>query len=310
MRFSGQRCAVTGANGYVGSRISECFATRGWEVFEFTRRPRPDLPLNVFHVPFQLESPLEPNIFEDNGIRVLIHCAYDFRPSKWENIRGTNVEGSKHLLSAAKRAGVDKIIFISTISAFEGCSSLYGKAKLEIEKVATDLGALIVRPGLVFGDRPSNGMFGSLQRSITRCSIVPLIGSGQYVQYLVHEQDLCELVLRLTHEDVSPPQGPIVAASPRGWKMRELLSAMAAASQVRVKFIPLPWRAVWLSLKLSELLGIPVPFRSDSVISLVRQNPNPDFSLTNQFGFRLREFRSGYANASSVEPIETTHGGS
>jgi len=90
---------------------------------------------------------------------------------------------------------VDKIIFLSSISAFEGCRSLYGKAKLEIEKVAADLGATIIRPGLVYGSERPGGMYGSLQRVVARFPIMPLIGSGKHLQYLVHEDDLCELLL-------------------------------------------------------------------------------------------------------------------
>jgi nucleoside-diphosphate-sugar epimerase len=309
MDSSAQRCAVTGATGYVGSRISEYFATRGWTVFEFARRPDPHPTLGRVHIPFQLDAPIDPAVFRDNDIRVVIHCAYDFRPVNWEEIRRINIEGSAKMLRAAKEAAVERIIFISSISAFDGCSSLYGKAKLEIEKVAVEVGALIIRSGLVYGSRSSGGMFGSLQRSVTKSAVVPLIGSGKYMQYLVHEDDLCELLLRLSCEEVKLPPAPIVAASRRGWKIRDLLQAMATAQQTRVKFLPLPWPAIWLGLKISELFGIAVPFRSDSVISLVRQNPNPDFSPGDKLGCRFREFKSCFVGALPIGLPETSHRG-
>lgn len=309
MELSAPRCAVTGATGYVGSRISEYFATHGWSVFEFTRRPSTHRAPSVAHVPFLLGSPIDPRVFRESGIQVLIHCAYDFRLSKWEEIRRVNIEGSARLLWAAKEGGVDKIIFISSISAFDGCSSLYGKAKLEIEKVAAKVGAFIVRPGLVYGRPPSGGMFGSLQRSVVKSTIVPLIGSGGYMQYLVHEDDLCELLLRLSCQEMKLPPVPIVAASPRGWRIRDLLQVMATAQHARVKFLRLPWRAIWLGLKISELLGITVPFRSDSVIGLVRQNPSPDFSPGDRIGCRFREFRSNFLGAPSHGLAETSHSG-
>jgi nucleoside-diphosphate-sugar epimerase len=290
MESSGQRCAVTGATGYLGSLICEYFATRGWTVFEFTRRPSPSTAPGRVYVPFQLDSPISSGVFRDNGIRVLIHCAYDFRPVKWEEIRRVNVEGSARLLRAAKEAGVDRSIFISSISAFDGCSSLYGKAKLEIEKVAADVGAFIIRPGLVYGGGLSGGMFGSLQRSVSKSAVVPLVGCGRHKQYLVHKQDLCELLLRISREEMKFPPAPIVAASPRGWQVRDLLQVLAAAQHANVKFLPLPWQMIWLVLKIAELFGIAMPFRSDSVISLVRQNPNPHFSLAAQMGYRFRDF--------------------
>jgi len=308
MPSSAQRCAVTGATGYVGSRISAYFATRGWTVYECARRPSPQPAPGRVHLPFHLDSPIDPAVFRDNGIRVVIHCAYDFRTVTWKDIHRVNVEGSARLLRAAKEAGADKIIFFSSISAFDGCSSLYGKAKLEIEKVAADVGAVIIRSGLVYGSRPSGGMFGSLQRLAAKSAIIPLIGSGKYMQYLIHEEDLCELLLRISSGEINFPPAPVVAASPHGWQLRDLIRVLAAPYHSSVRFLPVPWRAIWLGLKSLELFGIAVPFRSDSVISLVRQNPNPDFSLVAKMGYKVRDFKDSFPDALPAGPSETSQG--
>jgi hypothetical protein len=39
-----------------------------------------------------------------------------------------------------------------------------------------------------------------------------------------------------------------------------------------------------------ELLGARLEFRSDSIISLVRQNPSPEFASEEELGFSLRRF--------------------
>lgn len=295
-------CAVTGAGGYVGSHVASAFSTRNWSVLELGRPGRPTKP-GRGHLPYDLDHPVDPAIFTDNRVRVLVHCAYDFRPNKWADVRRINVEGSARLLRAAKQAGVEKIVLISSISAFAGCRSLYGKAKLEIEDVAASLGALIVRSGLVYSDQPYGGMFGSLWRTIGKSSVVPLIGSGAYLQYLVHADDLCELVLRFSGEDVPWTGKPVVAASPRGWSMRALLSAMADAQHVRVKFVPIPWRPIWLGLKTLELLGQPVPFRSDSVISLVWQDPSPDFTFAKEHDLMFRDFDAQRLRDSAADSV-------
>ena len=84
-----------------------------------------------------------------------------------------NVEGSRKILEAAREAKTPKIIFISSISAFDGCRSLYGRAKLEIEKIALDCGALVIRPGLVYGEG-AGGMFGKLVAQMKKSSVIPL----------------------------------------------------------------------------------------------------------------------------------------
>jgi len=219
-----------------------------------------------------------------------VHCAYDFRPVRWQDIERINVQGSIRVLQAAKQAGVERLVFISSISAFEGCSSLYGKAKLAIERAAAEVGACIVRPGLIYGHTRPGGMFGALQNSVTRSRMIPLIGSGEYPQYLVHVDDLCELIYKFVCGEFACPSAPLVAASGRPWPMRDLLRALAAAQQKTVRLVPVPWQLIWLPLKMLEVLRVAAPFRSDSVISLVRQNPTPDFSAALQTGCRFRDF--------------------
>src|SRR5260370_41877608 len=102
---------------------------------------------------------------------------------------------------------------MSTISAFEGCRSDYGRAKLQIEAAGLAAGALVVRSGLVWADGPPSGggMFGSLARSV-RGGLVPLIGGGRHPQYLVHVQDLWALLRRFCERDGQTLGKPVGAA--------------------------------------------------------------------------------------------------
>ncbi len=83
-------------------------------------------------IPFQLGSKIDPGFFQ--GADALIHCAWDMRATGWDEIHKTNVLGSIRLFEAAANEGVGKLTFISSISAFEGCQSMYGQAKLEVEE--------------------------------------------------------------------------------------------------------------------------------------------------------------------------------
>ena len=217
-------CAITGANGYVGSVVARWFANHGWKVLPLTRGenagPYPQ-------IPFSLDSTLEPKVFEANGITTLIHCAYDFRPVDWSSIRRMNVEGSTRLFQSAKQGGVRKIIFISSISAFAGCASLYGRAKLEIEAAVAKLGGTIVRPGLIYGNTVSGGMFGALRSQVLTRKVIPLLGSGEYPQYLLHEDDLCLLLESIADDRLSLSEEPLVAACGHPWPLKTLLLYLA-----------------------------------------------------------------------------------
>lgn len=68
------------------------------------------------------------------------------------------------VLEAAMQAGVNRRVFVSSMSAYEGCCSMYGKAKLAVEQEFLPQGVFCVRPGLLWSDE-SRGMFGKLARA-------------------------------------------------------------------------------------------------------------------------------------------------
>jgi nucleoside-diphosphate-sugar epimerase len=281
-----KRCAVTGTNGYLGSRLSRALEGAGWAVYRLSRQGSEE---KARAVPFSLAEGAPQDFFKREQIKALVHCAYDFRLTSWADIFEQNVRGSIRLMEQARAEGVEEIIFISTMSAFEGCQSLYGKAKLLIEREAERLGATVIRPGLIYGDEPG-AMVGALTRAVKSLPVVPLIGSGRQTLYLTHEDDLATLVLRLLRLERARVEGPIIAASERGKTFRGILTTLAAMNQRRVRLVPLPWRLFWGLLKASEACGVKMGFRSDSVVSLVHQDPHPRFEATRKTGVHFRDF--------------------
>jgi nucleoside-diphosphate-sugar epimerase len=276
-----KNCAITGSNGYVGGLIKNYFTAKGWEVLELTRQPRS----NTRAVKFHLGEDIPPSVLA--GVKALVHCAYDFKPLTKGEIWAVNVAGAEKLFKAAFEAGVEKIICISTISAFPSCHSLYGKAKLDIEKIALRYGAQVVRPGLVYSDNPS-GMFGKLTEQVRNASLIPLIGDGSQLQFLVHHEDLCTIVECYANGSVDVSTNLITAANSTPWSFKELLLEIARRFNKNIKFVSLPWRFVWIGLKAAEICGLRLNFRSDSLVSLMHQNHAPDFSMNIDYGFAFR----------------------
>ena len=282
------RIAITGAKGFVGSMLARRFGDAGWDV---TRLSHSVSAGDTSTVPFRLGEDLSPDVFRSRQISALVHCAYDFHPVKPAEIHRVNVEGTRKLLAAAKAGGVDRIAVMSSISAFDGAISAYGRAKLEIEAAATSVGALVVRSGLVYGDGPATagGMFGSLAKSVQR-GVVPLIDGGKHPQYLIHEEDLWLLLKGFFDGEVRDPGKPVVAAASKAWPLSDLLAELARRQGRHPRFVAVPWMPVWAGLRLAEIVHLPVPFRSDSVISLVRQDRNPDFESLAAAGITARDF--------------------
>jgi nucleoside-diphosphate-sugar epimerase len=92
-------CAITGAGGYVGGCLKDYFTRHGWEILELTRQPKP----GARAVAFQLGAEISPSSLA--GVTALVHCAYDFKPLRWEEIRAVNVEGTRKILSGRARGG-------------------------------------------------------------------------------------------------------------------------------------------------------------------------------------------------------------
>jgi nucleoside-diphosphate-sugar epimerase len=276
-------CAITGSSGYVGSCVKNYFAARGWEILELTRQPKPGTRASVF----QLGAEISPTTLA--GATALVHCAYDFQPLRREEIHAVNVEGTRKLLSAARAAGIGKIVCLSSLSAYAGCQSLYGRAKLEIEKIALDQGALVIRPGLVYGGGPG-GMFGRLVGQVRQSSVLPIFGGGSQIQFLVHNEDLAAFIEHGAAGQTTAAPRLLTAAHERPWPFRQLLLEIARGLGKKIKFVPLPWWLVWAGLKSAETCGLRLNFRSDSLVSLMHQNPNPDFSPNAQAGLVCRPF--------------------
>jgi nucleoside-diphosphate-sugar epimerase len=188
---SAKTCAVTGANGYVGGRLKAICKAPVFKSWAGRRAPAGSGAVGF----------ARPKCRQNFPTHALVHCAYDFKARKWNEIVATNVRGSEKLLRAAKASGVRRIIFISSISAFHGCRSMYGRAKLEIEQIALSLGAIVIRPGLVYGNSPG-GIFGGLVRQVKghRCVLLP--GGGEQLP-LVHDRDLGRRRALRTRKDFS-----------------------------------------------------------------------------------------------------------
>jgi len=273
------RIAVTGAGGYFGRNLCRYFRERGATVFPLTSNPARTE--SIASTRFTLRDGVVKNFFADNRINSLIHPAYDFAPRARAAIWDCNVQGSIDLMTQARAEGVEQIIFISSMSAYHGCRSLYGSAKLEIENALHEMpGVWAIRPGLIYSTpiAQSGGMVGSILQSL-QGGIIPLIGRGEQKLYLSHVDDLARLTEWLLQNSWAPEHALITAANPRPYTLREIIELLAQHKDAgNPRLLPVPWRLAWAGVRSLEAAGVKTKFRSDSILSLVHQNPNPDFT--------------------------------
>ncbi len=270
------RVAVTGARGYAGSHIVEGIERRGHEVVELVRRFSPNA---IRHqLIFDLREGISVESLRGEGIEALVHVAYDFRPTTYEEIRRVNYEGTVRLLEAFGAAGGRRAVYISTVASYEGCRSHYGRVKLETEKAALSRGYWVVRPGLIRGGTPG-GIVGTMLRLVKKLPVVPIIGYNVKCLYPVHSDELSCIVAQLIEQ---PPKDTeealVIAAHPEALSLDDVVRDMIRSFRLKPRLlIPVPWQAAWFGLRTIERFGLFVGLRSDSVISLMNQDPHPPF---------------------------------
>ena len=111
---------VTGAAGFLGSHVTRQLVARGDDVrvllrASSTNRAIADLPLE--YVTGDLRDPASLDRAM-KGVKRVFHVAADYRlwARRKQDIYDSNVGGTKNLLDAAKRAGVEQLIYTSTVA--------------------------------------------------------------------------------------------------------------------------------------------------------------------------------------------------
>jgi nucleoside-diphosphate-sugar epimerase len=220
--FQRMTTALTGASGYVGSILAQEIADIG-PLVKLLRRPDG---ADGAYWSFDQNEEQTADLLVQHGVRNLVHAAWDMRTADRNEAEATCVQGSLRLLRAARRAGVKRVIFISTISAFDDAKSIYGQTKREVERATLAEGGVVLRLGLVHGDG-EGGMFGALRKSVKQSRIVPIIGLGRRPQFLLEDARLRHAVRVALSGQLDGAGAPITLAAPEPIPFRDVLERIA-----------------------------------------------------------------------------------
>ncbi|MCX3063657.1 NAD-dependent epimerase/dehydratase family protein [Streptomyces beihaiensis] len=169
------------------------------------------------------------------GVTTLVHTVtYVGRdPARCDAV---NRVGTRTLLDAARRAGVRRILYISTASVYgdgphRGAAegeltprprSVASASRLEAEHMVRDAGGVVLRPHLVFGEG-DRWVVPTLARLLAR---VPRWGSAWSHSSMIAVEDLARLVGALVRQDAVDGGEVYHAAHPRPVSMRSLVFAL------------------------------------------------------------------------------------
>ncbi|MGC1238353.1 MAG: NAD(P)-dependent oxidoreductase [Acidimicrobiales bacterium] len=273
---------VTGSSGYLGSNVVAHLRAADFKVVEF-RRGVDEMYPGVARY-FDLAHPPDADTFR--GITCLVHAEWDLHETDplraWER----NVEGSRQVLAEAVAAGIERVIFVSSMSAYFGTRQDYGLMRLAVERIVLEMNQVVVRPGLVYGGIP-----GEMAQTLSKLASLPVIPifRGAHL-FTLHIDDFVAAVAALVEAE-SVPSSVIGLAYETPTPFREIMLAMVSSVGNSKRTLTIPWRPVLGLLRVLERLNVPLPVRSDSLLGLVRPAAVvPGRDVAESLGLSFRNF--------------------
>jgi dihydroflavonol-4-reductase len=162
---------VTGASGFVGWHVARLLLERGLKVKALTR-PNSTVPdLDIERVTGDLRDP-ESLARAATGCSIVYHIAADYRlwSKNPSDLYHSNVDGTRNILTAAQTAGVERVVYTSTVGcigmpsgdeqtpvSLHDMAGAYKRSKFMAEQVALEFAAegfpvVIVNPTAPMGD--------------------------------------------------------------------------------------------------------------------------------------------------------------
>jgi nucleoside-diphosphate-sugar epimerase len=285
---------ITGARGYLGSALSGSLLSQGVDVVEYRR----DAAMAVEEKSVRyFELGPRPATGTFDGVTCLVHAAWDLHETNPRRSWERNVEGSKRLLQAALDDGVQRFIFVSSMSAYFGTRQSYGIAKLAVERAVLEAEQLVVRPGLVYGGSPG-GMVFTLSK-LARLPVIPVFRNAQL--FTAHIDDLVTAVAQIALLD-GVPSSAVGLAHETPTPFPILMRALALEIGSTSSTFPVPWHPLLYSLRIAERIGVPLPVRSDSLLGLVKGPETvPQREIASQLGLVFRPFPEGLGRSVDVD---------
>ena len=214
------KCLVTGGTGFIGSHLVKRLLDEGNEVRIFVRRPANQIFENLEVDVVYGDIRDRESVFRSvKGVDKVYHLAAVFRETKLpdRDYWTTNVDGTRNILEASIKEGVNRFLHCSTVGVHGHISEhpaneeapfnpgdIYQKTKVEGEILAKayhkreGLPVTIIRPAGIYG--PGDLRFLRLFKAIKSGRFI-MIGKGDVYYHMCYISDLIDGIIQASKRD-------------------------------------------------------------------------------------------------------------
>jgi uncharacterized protein YbjT (DUF2867 family) len=281
---------VTGASGFVGSRVMTRLASEG-------ERPR-GLVRNVEQAKRRLPDAVELVVGDTTradtldaavaGVDTILHGAFvtaDRKQAPGVNYYATNVEGTANLVAAAKRAGVRRIVVIGGLGTKPSAPGSYmqGRYLADSEVKKSGLHWSILGPSIQFG--AGSAFFTGLANLIRQAPVVPMIGDGRRTFQPIWVEDVVTCLLQMVRQPERYDSQTIEVGGPQVYTYAQILDLLMQTMGTRKLKVPGPMPLAALGAAAMEAV-LPKPPITRAAIGLFAfDNVTAIDSVERNFGF-------------------------
>jgi NADH dehydrogenase len=262
------RDLVTGAFSYSGAYIARRLLDAGREVHTLTFHPDRPHPLQgrVVALPYRFDDP-DALARSLDGVTTLYNT-YWVRFDHGRTGFAQAIERSRALFTAARRAGVERVVHVSITNASISSPLPYFRGKALVEDALAQAGVpySIVRPTWLFGGE-RDVLVNNIAWILRHAPVFAVPGNGAYRVQPVHVEDLARLCTEATRTDGDPV---IDAAGPETMTFSELVAIVRHAVGARTLVVHVPAPIMGLAARGVGLVVRDVVLTTDEIDGLMK----------------------------------------
>jgi len=279
------RLLVTGGSGFVGGHVLDEARRRGHEVVALARSDTA-----TAAVARHGAEPLSGDFDDPAGLADVFSSA---QCSSLLNIASLGFGHAPAIVSAARSAGLDRAVFLSTTAVTTTLPARSRAVRLLAEEQIRESGLkwTILRPTMIYG-APGDRNLSRLLALLPRVPVLPVPGGGHHLQQPVHVADVAGAVLSA----VERPESACTTydiAGPEPFSFAELLRVAARTVGSRTRFVPVPLSPLVAAARGYEFLAAQPRIRAEQLERLAEDKAFSIEEAARDLGYAPRSFHEG-----------------